>query len=76
MNKVPTDRAAVPEAKGRGPSTSFVLSLLLASLVILSLAWIPVLEASANAYRAHTEEMIKNRRCEDTTKPVTRRAVR
>lgn len=73
MNKAPSDRAAVPER-----SEGFPLSeiLFLSLFVILAMAWIPTVDAVASAYRAHTEEMIKQRRCEDTTKPVTGRAVR
>lgn len=60
--------------KGRGSNPTFPVLLIVIALFI-TLKWIPALEASAQAYRAHTEEMIKHRRCEDTSKPVTRRAV-
>lgn len=74
MTRAPTDRAAVPEASSRrGPIPT---SVTLALLCMLSMAWIPATESLANAYRAHTEELIKSRSCEDTTKPVTRRAIK
>lgn len=71
----PTDREAVPEQFPRGVKITLSI-LIIAYFTILSMAWIPATESLANAYRAHTEEMIRSRTCEDTTKPVTRRAVR
>lgn len=74
MFKAPSDRAAVPER----PREGFPLfKILFLTTIITGLLYlVPTLDHLAEAGISLSASLEKSKSCEDTAKPVTRRAVR
>lgn len=74
MHKAPSDREAVPERPREGFPIFKILFLV--TMIIGLLYTVPAMHNLATSNRSLSISLDKSRRCEDTTKPVTRRAVR